>query len=85
MKTLTTSLVAVLASLSLPVAAAPAVPAALADTIIYAAPVRIASTSADLEPASTFDVFIDGKTGFAFVRTPNGWKFVRSLKDDSQS
>jgi len=51
---------------------------------------RAVATSADLpkdEPLqdttiATFDVFIDGRTGYAFVRTPRGWVFVRDLRAD---
>lgn len=67
-------------------AATQALPAALQGKLIYAAPatlsVQSAMTDAD---TATYDVFIDGRTGFAFVRTPRGWTFVRDIRGDSAS
>lgn len=45
------------------------------------------SQPAMAEPAaapvvSTFDVFVDLPTGFAFVKMPAGWKFVGKLEAD---
>jgi hypothetical protein len=45
---------------------------------------RLTSTEAlaQSRPGS-FDVYIDEPTGFAFVHTPEGWKFTRKVQDDS--
>lgn len=47
----------------------------------------LATSLARAEPASSvpvkdWDVFVDLPTGFAFVKTPLGWKFVRQLDDE---
>jgi hypothetical protein len=62
---------------------AAAVPAAVADSSVSTKPgkARVAATE-DVAAPATYDVFIDGVTGYAFIRTPSGWKFIRSLKED---
>lgn len=31
-------------------------------------------------PVEDFSVFVDMPTGFAFVKTPSGWRFVRQIE-----
>ena len=45
---------------------------------------RVVSTDAVAKSRpGSFDVFIDSQTGYAFVNTPKGWKFVRKVPDQS--
>jgi hypothetical protein len=45
---------------------------------------HLTSTAAIAEShPGSFDVYIDVPTGFAFVHTPEGWKFTRKVQDDS--
>lgn len=30
-------------------------------------------------PTQPFDVYVDLPTGFAYIKTPSGWKFIRKL------
>jgi len=33
-------------------------------------------------PTGSYDVYIDGPTGFAFVNTVDGWKFTRQVEQE---
>ena len=57
-------------------------PAAWADDAQGAAQESAEPARAEPAAPATYDVFIDGVTGYAFVRTPYGWKFVRSLREE---
>jgi len=40
---------------------------------------QAAATLEDAPAPASYDIYIDGLTGYTFVRTPAGWKFVHSL------
>lgn len=50
-------------------------------------PVQEPRADAATEPAlaATYDVYIDGPTGYAFIKTPKGWKFIRNIKEELAS
>ena len=49
--------------------------AALALTAAFAGP----SQAQQAVPTRDFDVYVDLPTGFAFIKCPSGWKFIRKL------
>jgi len=57
-------------------------PLALAAVALATAFVSAHAQSAGSVPVKDWDVFVDLPTGFAFVKTPMGWKFVRQLDDE---
>ena len=67
------------AATAIPLSLALAASAALASPT-GAEGVTIATASGQVGTAvKDFDVFVDLPTGFAFVKTPRGWTFVRKL------
>jgi hypothetical protein len=50
-----------------------------------ALPAAHAGEGSTTVPTKDWDVFVDLPTGFAFVKTPLGWKFVRQLDSEQLS
>lgn len=46
---------------------------------LFASASFAADPAEDFKP-SDYKVFVDQKTGYAFIRTPYGWKFVRKIE-----
>lgn len=56
----------------------------LSRTLVAATLAATALSSAHAQtapvPVQDFSVFVDIATGFAFVKTPSGWRFVRQIE-----
>ena len=57
-------------------------PAAWATDVQAVEPKQVVAAQEVAATPASYDVFIDGVTGYAFVKTPYGWKFIRSLRED---
>lgn len=66
--------------LSLSIALAPAAWATDAQAVERK---QAVATQEEAAVPASYDVFIDGVTGYAFVKTPAGWKFIRNLREDA--
>ena len=58
--------------------------AVVALTLAQAAPAVQAQTSSAIE-VKDWAVYVDPPTRFAFVKTPNGWVFVRQLDEEQMT
>ena len=58
---------------------------ALTFSALAAALPPVQAQAAQAPVVKDWDVFVDLPTGFAFVKTPLGWKFVRQLDDEQMA
>jgi hypothetical protein len=47
--------------------------------------VAAADTASKASPAKAYKVFVDRQTGYAFVKTPYGWKFARQIESTAKA
>jgi hypothetical protein len=57
----------------------------IALALACALPAAHAEEGMSTVPTKDWDVYVDLPTGFAFVKTPLGWKFVRQLDSEQLS
>ena len=51
----------------------------LVPALVLAAAATMPAHAQRALPTQDFDVYVDLPTGFAFIKTPIGWKFIRKL------
>ncbi|RZU02041.1 hypothetical protein [Rivibacter subsaxonicus] len=51
----------------------------LVPALVLAAAATLPAHAQRALPSQDFDVYVDLPTGFAFIKTPIGWKFIRKL------